>query len=94
MAGENYTTPSGRTVTVPVYTDSADAPVAFKDFADSLGEKSSGGGLDFDPTQVGQVVQSTDGSTWSAGMSFTISATVPDDTEGNVGDVCFVTGSA
>jgi hypothetical protein len=94
MAGEDYTSPiNGLTFTVPKYEEPADAPVAFKDFADSLVE-GGGGEIDFDPTAVGQVVQSADGSTWSAGMAFTISATVPDDTEGNVGDVCFVTGSA
>jgi len=93
VAGESYTNPDGFTTTVPLYTDPADAPVAFKDFADSLGNPSQGGGgIDFDPTEIGQVIQSADGSTWSAGMAFTISETVPDNSEGNVGDVCFVTG--
>ena len=52
------------------------------------------GGIPFNPTSVGQVIQSTDGSTWTAGMSFTIAAAKPADSEGNIGDVCFVMGSA
>ena len=54
----------------------------------------SQGGIDFLPTEVGQVVQSLDGSAWSAGMAFTIKTSKPDDSEGNIGDVCFVVGSA
>ena len=33
---QNHTTPTGTTVTVPAYTDIADGPKAFIDFADTL----------------------------------------------------------
>ena len=65
MAGENYTSPiTGKTYTVPSYTDPADAPIAFKDFADTI---TGGGGIDIPATRVDAVVQTLDGSTWSEG---------------------------
>ncbi len=90
MAGESYTTPSGRTVTVPVYTDAADAPVAFKDFADSLGE---GGSIDLDSEREGQLIQGDGANGWDAGMALQVVDAVPDDSEGNIGDVVFVVGA-
>lgn len=90
MAGEDYVSPiNGKTYRVPLYEEPADAPLAFKDFADNLPP----GGIDFDPDRVGQVVQSLDGAAWDKGMAFTISQTVPDDSEGNIGDVVFVVGA-
>ena len=52
----------------------------------------SGGGIDIPATRVDAVVQTLDGSTWSEGMALSVSDTVPADTEGQVGDVAFVTG--
>jgi len=90
MAGESYTSPvTGATYTVPSYTDPADAPIAFKDFADSI---TGGGGIDFDPDRVGQVVQSLDGVAWDKGMALQVVDAVPDDTAGEVGDVVFIPG--
>ena len=92
MAGESYTSPvTGETYTVPSYTDPADAPIAFKDFADTI---TGGGGIDIPATRVDAVVQTLDGSTWSEGMALSVVAAVPADTEGQVGDVVFVSGKS
>ena len=53
----------------------------------------TGSGLTFDPSREGQVVQSTNGTDWIAGMSLRVVTSVPDDTEGEIGDVVFVVGS-
>ena len=53
----------------------------------------TGSGLTFDPSREGQVVQSTNGTDWTAGMSLKVVTSVPDDTEGQIGDVVFVVGS-
>jgi hypothetical protein len=53
----------------------------------------TGSGLTFDPAREGQVVQSTNGTDWTAGMSLRVVTSVPDDTEGEIGDVVFVVGS-
>ena len=88
MAGESYTSPvTGETYTVPKYTDPADAPIAFKDFADTITGLPA-----LDPDRVGQVVQSLDGAEWYSGMALQVLGAVPADTEGQVGDVVFVTG--
>ena len=91
MAGESYTTPSGRTVTVPVYTDAADAPVAFKDFADSLGE---GGSIDLDSEREGQLIQGDGADGWATGMALKVVQDLPADDDPNyaVGDAVFVLG--
>jgi hypothetical protein len=90
MAGESYTSPvTGETYTVPSYTDPADAPIAFKDFADTI---TGGGGIDIPATRVDAVVQTLDGTSWVEGMALSVSDTVPADTEGQVGDVVFVSG--
>lgn len=52
-----------------------------------------GSGLTFDPSREGQIVQSTNGTDWVAGMSIRVVNAVPDDTEGEIGDVVFVVGS-
>ena len=91
MAGESYTSPvTGETYTVPSYTDPADAPIAFKDFADTI---TGGGGIDIPATRVDAVVQTLDGSTWSEGMALSVRTTDPEDTEGQIGDVVFVVGA-
>jgi hypothetical protein len=41
---------------------------------------------------VDAVMQTLDGSTWAEGMALSVSDTVPTDTEGQVGDVVFVSG--
>ena len=91
MAGEDWTPPGGSThvFRVPKYDEAADAPQAFKDFAESI---DGGLGLDFEADREGQVVQSLDGVDWAAGMALTVSETVPDDSDGEIGDVVFVTG--
>ena len=91
MAGESYTTPSGRTVTVPVYTDAADAPVAFKDFADSLGE---GGSIDLDSEREGQLIQGDGADGWATGMALKVVQDLPADDDPNyaIGDAVFVLG--
>ena len=90
MAGEDYVSPiNGKTYRVPKYEEPADAPVAFKDFADNL----PAGGIDFGPDREGQVVQSADGVGWAAGMSLRVVTEVPDDSEGEIGDVVFVVGA-
>jgi len=91
MAGEDWTPPGGSThvFRVPKYDEAADAPQAFKDFAESI---DGGLGLDFEADREGQVVQSLDGVDWAAGMALTVSETVPDDSVGEIGDVVFVTG--
>ena len=92
MAGESYTSPvTGETYTVPSYTDPADNPVAFKDFADTI---TGGGGIDIPATRVDAVVQTLDGSTWAEGMALSVVAAVPDDSSGQVGDVVFVAGKS
>ena len=92
MAGESYTSPvTGETYTVPSYTDPADAPIAFKDFADTI---TGGGGIDIPATRVDAVVQTLDGSTWAEGMALSVVAEVPADSEGQVGDVVFVSGKS
>ena len=91
MPGESYTSPvTGETFTVPTYEDPADAPIAFKDFADTI----TGGGIDIPATRVDAVVQTLDGSTWAEGMALSIVAEVPDDSSGQVGDVVFVAGKS
>ena len=90
MAGESYTSPvTGETYTVPKYTDPADAPIAFKDFADTI---TGGGGIDIPATRVDAVVQTLNGTSWVEGMALSVSDTVPADTEGQVGDVVFISG--
>jgi len=92
MPGESYTSPvTGETYTVPTYEDPADAPIAFKDFADTI---TGGGGIDIPATRVDAVVQTLDGSTWSEGMALSVVAEVPADTEGQIGDVVFVAGKS
>lgn len=91
MAGEDYVSPiNGKTYRVPKYEEPADAPVAFKDFADNLPP----GGIDFEPDRIGQVVQSLDGAEWDKGMSLNVVDAVPadDDAGYEIGDVVFVTG--
>ena len=67
---------------------------AIKDKADSDHvHVQTGSGLTFDPAREGQVVQSTNGTDWTAGMSLRVVTSVPDDTEGEIGDVVFVVGS-
>ena len=89
MAGESYTSPvTGDTYTVPSYTDPADAPIAFKDFADTI----ISGGIDIEPTRLDAVVQTIDGESWVEGMALSVRTTVPEDTEGQIGDVVFVVG--
>ena len=91
MAGESYTSPvTGETYTVPSYTDLADAPIAFKDFADTI---TGGGGIDIPATRVDAVVQTLDGESWVEGMALSVRTTVPEDTEGPIGDVVFVVGA-
>ncbi len=93
MAGEDYVSPiNGKTYRVPKYEEPADAPVAFKDFADNLPP----GGIDFEPDRIGQVVQSLDGADWDKGMSLNVVQDLPaDDAEGyEIGDVVFVLGDA
>ena len=88
MAGEDY--PSGSHVfTVPKYDESADAPQAFKDFADSI---TSGLGLDFDAARAGQVVQADDSKDWAAGPVMKVVDALPADTDlaYAIGDVVFV----
>ena len=71
------------------------------DLTDGLATKSdtdhvhiqTGSGLTFDPSREGQIVQSTNGTDWTAGMSLRVVTSVPDDTEGEIGDVVFVVGS-
>ena len=90
MAGEDYTPPGHSHIfTIPKYTEAADAPQAFKDFAESIVD-GIGDGIDAPVDREGQVIQSLDGSTWEAGMAFTIVETVPLDSAGEVGDVVFV----
>ena len=91
MAGEDYVSPiNGKTYRVPKYEEPADAPVAFKDFADNLPP----GGIDFEPDRIGQVVQSLDGAEWDKGMSLNVVDAVPADDDAGyaIGDVVFVTG--
>ncbi len=91
MAGESYTSPvTGETYTVPKYTDPADAPIAFKDFADTI---TGGGGIDIPATRLDAVVQTLDGTSWVEGMALSVRTTVPEDTEGQIGDVVFVVGA-
>ena len=93
MAGEDYVSPiNGKTYRVPKYEEPADAPVAFKDFADNLPP----GGIDFEPDRIGQVVQSLDGAEWGKGMSLNVVQDLPadDDPAYAIGDVVFVLGSA
>lgn len=92
MPGESYTSPvTGETYTVPTYEDPADAPIAFKDFADTI---TGGGGIDIPATRVDAVVQTLDGSTWAEGMALSVVSEVPADSEGQVGDVVFVSGKS
>ena len=73
----------------------ADNTVLTADSTTTTGTKwaaSGGGGIDIPATRVDAVVQTLDGSTWSEGMALSVSDTVPADTEGQVGDVVFVTG--
>jgi hypothetical protein len=92
MAGEDYTPPGGSHIfTVPKYDEAADAPQAFKDFAASI-DGGIGSGVDFPADREGQVVQSPDGVGWAAGMALTVVDAVPADTDGEIGDVVFVTG--
>lgn len=71
------------------------------DLTDGLATKSdtdhvhiqTGSGLTFDPSREGQIVQSTNGTDWTAGMSLRVVTSVPDDTEGEIGDIVFVVGS-
>ena len=94
MAGEDYTPPGGSHIfTVPKYDEAADAPQAFKDFAASIDDDLGGGGVDFPADREGQVVQSPDGVGWAAGMSLRVVTVVPDDSEGEIGDVVFVVGA-
>ena len=92
MAGEDYTSPNnGLTFTVPKYEEPADAPVAFKDFADSIGPT----GIDIDATRDDAVlqVQDADGvKSWVEGMALSVVDEVPDDADGEIGDVVFVLG--
>ena len=71
------------------------------ELSDGLAEKAdddhvhiqTGSGLTFDPDREGQVVQSTNGIDWTAGMSLRVVTSVPDETEGEIGDVVFVVGA-
>ena len=88
MAGEDY--PSGSHVfTVPKYDEPADAPEAFKDFADSI---TGGLGLDFDAARPGQVVQADASKDWAAGPVMKVVDAVPADNDPAyaVGDIVFV----
>lgn len=93
MAGEDYTPPGHSHIfTIPKYTEAADAPQAFKDFAESIVD-GIGDGIDAPVDREGQVIQSLDGSTWEAGMALQVVTAVPADTDGKVGDVVFVVGA-
>jgi len=92
---ENYAPQGadGPTFTVPEYTDEADGVKAFKEFADSLVDDL--GGINAEADRDGQVLQwdtTTRSSHWHAGMAMTVSETVPEDSDGEIGDVVFVTG--
>jgi hypothetical protein len=90
MAGEDYTSPNnGLTFTVPKYEEPADAPVAFKDFADSIGPT----GIDIDATRDDAVLQVQDAAgvkSWVEGMALSVVNEVPADSDGQIGDVVFV----
>ena len=63
-----------------------------RELADLAG--SSGGGIDVEADRLNQVIQSIEGAEgfdWSAGMAFDVVDTVPSDSDGDVGDVVFVT---
>ncbi len=92
MASEGEDYPSGSHVfTVPKYDEPADAPQAFKNFADSI---TDGLGLDFDAARAGQVVQADDSKDWAAGPVMKVVGDLPADDDAGyvIGDVVFVTG--
>ena len=89
MAGEDYTSPiTGLTYKVPMYEEPADAPVAFKDFADSI----TVGGPATREDAVLQALAGDGGLTWQEGMALSVVKELPDDSVGQIGDVVFVLG--
>jgi hypothetical protein len=95
---KDYTPPGkGHTFVVPDYQDHADGVKAFEQFADSIVD-GIGSGIDAPIDRDGQVIQAlaksdTDSTLeWKAGMSMIVSETVPEDSDGKIGDVVFVTG--
>ena len=90
MAGEEYESPvTGLTYTVPKYEEPADAPLAFKDFADSI----TVGGPATREDAVLQALAGDGGLTWQEGMALSVVEELPDDSVGEIGDVVFVTGA-
>ena len=60
-----------------------------------VGSGGAGGGLDVDATREDAVLQvkDTDGvKSWAEGMALQVVDAVPDDTDGEVGDVVFIPG--
>ena len=74
-----------------MYTDDIDAPVAFKDFADSLGEK-GGGSIDLASEREGQLIQGDGADGWTTGMALKVVQDLPEDDDPNyeIGDAVFV----
>jgi hypothetical protein len=95
---KDYTPPGkGHTFVVPDYQDHADGVKAFEQFADSIVD-GIGSGIDAPIDRDGQVIQAlaksdTDSTLeWKAGMSLRVVQDLPDDSEGDEGDVVFVLG--
>jgi hypothetical protein len=89
MAGEEYESPvTGLKYTVPIYEEPADAPLAFKEFADSI----TVGGPASRENAVLQALEGDSGLAWAEGMALQVVDAVPDDTDGEIGDVVFIPG--
>ena len=89
MAGEEYESPvTGLKYTVPKYEEPADAPLAFKDFADSI----TVGGPASRENAVLQALEGDSGLAWAEGMALSVVDAVPDDADGEIGDVVFIPG--
>ena len=70
----------------------ADNTVLTADSTTTTGTKWAASKISIPATRLDAVVQTLDGSTWSEGMALSVRITVPEDTEGQVGDVVFVAG--
>ena len=89
MAGEEYESPvTGLKYTVPIYEEPADAPLAFKEFADSI----TVGGPASREYAVLQALEGDSGLAWAEGMALQVVDAVPADTDGEIGDVVFIPG--
>lgn len=88
---QNHTLPGGTTtVVVPAYTDIADGPKAFIDFADSLTAGGGSFGLPAVTSADDHKFLSVQNGAWAVAPRISMGTTPPDNADGADGDIYIV----